>query len=181
MTTTTPSSASQLTRRSAILGAAGLGIGTPLLAACDDGSTSEVTEDPASSTAATSPSAISSDSTTSDSTTSDGATSDGATSAGAAPAGDPIASTDDIEVGGGTIFADEDVVVTQPEAGTFKAFSATCTHKQCTVSKVEDQQIVCTCHYSKFSIEDGSVESGPASTSLPEESITVANGQIYLG
>ena len=158
----------QMTRRSTLLGAAGLGIGVPVLAAC--GADGTEATDPAgdpTSAAATTPSSADQSSGT-------------ASSDGAAPTGDPIASTDDIEVGGGKIFADDNVVITQPESGTFKAFSATCTHQQCLVTKIEDKQIVCTCHFSKYSIEDGSVESGPAPKPLPEETISVTGGQIYL-
>ena len=60
------------------------------------------------------------------------------------------------------MFADKDVVVTQPTAGEFKAFSATCTHQGCKVKSVADGVIVCPCHGSKFAIADGSVAAGPA-------------------
>ncbi|WP_107473714.1 Rieske (2Fe-2S) protein, partial [Streptomyces griseiscabiei] len=43
--------------------------------------------------------------------------------------GKEIAKTSDIPEGGGKIFASEGVVVTQPEAGSFKAFSSVCTHQ----------------------------------------------------
>ena len=38
-----------------------------------------------------------------------------------------LTSTADVPVGGGVIIADEKVVITQPKAGEFKAFSSTCT------------------------------------------------------
>jgi hypothetical protein len=46
-----------------------------------------------------------------------------------APGAGVLAATADIPVGGGRVFAAADVVVTQPRAGTFVAFSATCTHQ----------------------------------------------------
>ena len=74
----------------------------------------------------------------------------------------------DVPVGGGVILDKEKLVVTQPEAGTFKAFSSTCTHQGCTVTKVADGTIDCPCHGSTFSVEDGSVQGGPAPSPLPE-------------
>lgn len=78
----------------------------------------------------------------------------------------------DIPVGGGKIFADQGVVVTQPKAGEFKAFSTTCTHRGCKVDKVADGTIDCPCHGSMYSIEDGSVVGGPAPAPLPEKTVT---------
>lgn len=89
----------------------------------------------------------------------------------------PIA---DIAVGGGVIYADQKVVVTQPAAGDFKAFSAVCTHKGCTVSKVADGLITCACHGSQFSIEDGSVQTGPASAPLPAMPVTVSGDTVMV-
>ena len=70
--------------------------------------------------------------------------------------------TSDIEVGGGAVYADREVVVTQPTEGEFKAFDATCTHQGCQVGDVSDGTIHCPCHNSRFSIEDGSL-GAPAS------------------
>ena len=52
--------------------------------------------------------------------------------------GKDLAATSDVPVGGGAIFSDEKVVVTQPTEGTFKAFTAVCTHQGCVVSNVEE-------------------------------------------
>ncbi|WP_329215898.1 Rieske (2Fe-2S) protein [Streptomyces sp. NBC_01485] len=97
-----------------------------------------------------------------------------------AAAGRELAKTTDIPVGGGKIFADEKVVVTQPTKDDFKAFSAICTHMGCTVAKVADGTIDCPCHGSKYHIADGSVAHGPAPKPLPAEQITVAGGVIKL-
>lgn len=105
-----------------------------------------------------------------------------AASPGASPGGgQQLAATSDIPVGGGTIFKERKVVVTQPEEGEFKAFSAVCTHAQCLVSTVSDGTINCPCHGSKFSITDAAVEAGPATRPLPAEQITVSGGEIRLG
>jgi nitrite reductase/ring-hydroxylating ferredoxin subunit len=92
-----------------------------------------------------------------------------------------LASTSEIPVGGGKVFSAEKVVVTQPAAGEFKGFSAVCTHLQCLVDQVAGGTIDCPCHGSQFSVKNGSVVTGPATSPLPAQSITVAGGQITLG
>jgi Rieske Fe-S protein len=92
--------------------------------------------------------------------------------------GNAIAKTSDIPVGGGTIIGDQKIVVTQPTAGEFKAFSNICTHQRCRVSSVANGLINCKCHNSAFSIEDGSVKGGPASSPLPETPVRVDGSDI---
>ncbi len=86
----------------------------------------------------------------------------------------------DVPVGGGTIVADQRVVVTQPTQGEFKAFSAVCTHQGCIVAKVENTKITCTCHNSMFSAADGSVLSGPAPRALAARTVTVNGGTLTI-
>ncbi len=88
--------------------------------------------------------------------------------------------TSEVPVGGGKIYPQQMVVVTQPAAGTFKCFSATCTHAGCLLHNVTGGNINCTCHGSQFSIADGSVTRPPAEQPLPAEQITVTGGQITL-
>ncbi|MFH9549487.1 Rieske (2Fe-2S) protein [Streptomyces sp. NPDC051445] len=97
-----------------------------------------------------------------------------------ASAGQELAKTTDIPVGGGKIFAEEKVVVTQPAKGDFKAFSAVCTHQGCTVGSIADGIIHCPCHKSEFRIADGSVAGGPAPKPLPAKNITVEGDAINL-
>ena len=104
-----------------------------------------------------------------------------ATDSGSAPApsaGEKIGPTSDVPVGGGKIYADQKLVVTQPSGGDFKAFSAICTHQGCLVASVAGGTINCPCHGSKFSIEDGSVQGGPAPSALEAVTVTVKGGEI---
>ena len=86
----------------------------------------------------------------------------------------------DIPEGGGKIFKDHSVVVTQPASGTFKAFSTRCPHQGCAVSSISGGVIVCPCHGSEFSVTDGSVKKGPATTGLAAENVTVSGDSITL-
>ncbi|MGV9734821.1 QcrA and Rieske domain-containing protein [Rhodococcus aetherivorans] len=96
-----------------------------------------------------------------------------------AAAGQPLAAVADIPVGGGRIFPDQKVVVTQPAAGEVLAFSAICTHQGCTVAAVQDGTINCPCHGSRFNL-DGTVANGPAARPLESRAVTVENGEITL-
>ncbi|MEV5170965.1 Rieske (2Fe-2S) protein [Streptomyces flaveolus] len=107
-----------------------------------------------------------------------GSKSGGTTENGAG--GTALAKTADIPEGGGKIFKDQGVVVTQPSAGTYKAFSSKCTHQGCAVGSVANGVIVCPCHNSEFSVTDGSVKKGPATRPLPAAQITVSGDEIKL-
>ncbi|HZM82799.1 MAG TPA: Rieske (2Fe-2S) protein [Candidatus Limnocylindrales bacterium] len=95
-------------------------------------------------------------------------------------ASDVLAKKSDIPVGGGKIFGEQLVVVTQPTAGTFAGFSAMCTHQQCVLAKVEGGTINCGCHGSKFAISDGSVRNGPATTRLEKRELKIEGDDIKL-
>jgi Rieske Fe-S protein len=115
-------------------------------------------------------------------TTPSAAPSAAATSAAPAPAGGgqvlgPAAA---LVVGGGVVYDAAKVVVTQPTAGAYKAFTAVCTHQQCIVDNVEKGTINCACHGSKYSITDGSVVHGPATSPLAAKTVSVADGNVTL-
>jgi Rieske Fe-S protein len=88
--------------------------------------------------------------------------------------------TADIPVNGGKIFKETNTVVTQPKAGTFKAFTATCTHQGCPVASVSNGTINCNCHGSQYSAADGSVKKGPATKGLTPKTATVSGDSITV-
>ena len=92
-----------------------------------------------------------------------------------------LAKTTDIPVGGGKILTGPKIVITQPKADSFKAFTAVCTHLGCTVGTVSGGTINCPCHGSKFSVANGSVVKGPATSPLAPISIKVQGTSIVQG
>ncbi len=114
----------------------------------------------------------------------DGADRGGQDRGGQGQPGTVLATTDQVEVGGGYVAVEHRVVVTQPAEGTFRAFSAVCTHQGCLVRTVQQGVIICPCHGSQFSVEDGSVVvaapgADPATQgALPEVPIEVTGDQI---
>ena len=116
-----------LSRRNALAGAATVGIGLPFLAACsgDSGETATDTSS-ASESASETPSGSPSEK----------------DSAGGSAGGAALGAAADVPVGGGVVFKDEKVVVTQPAKGEFKGFSAICTHQGCPVASVADGVIM---------------------------------------
>jgi Rieske Fe-S protein len=151
----------ETTRRTVVFGASGAGLAV-VLSACSGYSTGG---DTAAAPTAESPRPA-------------GEATDNSAAGGSA---DAIAKTADIPEGGGKVFESEKLVVTQPQAGTFKAFTAVCTHQGCTVASVSNGTINCPCHGSKFSIADGSVANGPAKQPLAEKQIKVSGDSISLG
>jgi Rieske Fe-S protein len=151
---------SETTRRTVLAGAAGVGAAA-LLAACnsDDGSGTGNGSDGGQQAAPTA---------------------GGQQQAGQQGGGAALAKTSEIPVGGGKVIDGKSVVVTQPVAGQFKAFSSTCTHAGCTVSSVSNGTINCPCHGSRFSVKDGSVKSGPAPSGLAEKNVTVQGDSVVL-
>lgn len=119
------------------------------------------------------PAAEPSSSSTSTSASAGGSTSEPATGAGSPAAGGTPVS--EIPVGGGKIFADREVVVTQPTEGTLKAFSTTCTHQGCAVTTINDGHIICPCHGSAFDIESGApTEASQAKRPLQAKTVAMS-------
>jgi Rieske Fe-S protein len=149
----------EMSRRVLIRGAALTGVAVPVLAACG----SDDADQNGDANSADSPDAADSPESPDD----------------GAEGGTTVA-TSDVPVGGGTILAEEMVVVTQPTEGEFMAFSAVCTHQGCPVQSVSDGTINCQCHGSAFAIEDGSVVNGPATRPLESKSVSVEGDSVRV-
>src|SRR4051794_9633378 len=92
-----------------------------------------------------------------------------------------IGTVSQIPVGGAVIVSSAGVVLARDDAGTVKAYSATCTHQGCAVTDIRDGLIICPCHGSKFAISDGAVKAGPAPRPLPMIKVTVEGDAIFSG
>jgi Rieske Fe-S protein len=150
------------TRRLVLLGAGAVGA-TAVLAACG---TSTSSTNSTGSDFSTDPAPAGSK----------GAAAGGDSGSGSTSGGTTLAKVADVKVGSGVITAN--YVITQPEAGTFKAFTKVCPHAGCDVNKVDAGVIKCPCHGSQFSIKDGSVTTGPATKGLTEKTVKVDGANI---
>jgi Rieske Fe-S protein len=143
-----------LTRRN-VLAAGALGVAGVSLAACSSGE--ETTTTPAD---------------------------DGGASPQASPAasGEALVAAADVPLEGGVIIdsGQTKVVVTQPQADQYVGLSAVCPHQGCLVNEVVDATIVCPCHGSQFSITDGAVIQGPATSGLASVPVELDGDQIVL-
>lgn len=118
-----------------------------------------------------------------------GTTGASGTSAGtptASSAASPSTQTTAIEVaqvpvGGGAVFPKQKVVVTQPQEGTFKAFSIVCPHQGCPVSTVTEGTINCLCHGSSFDLATGEPVAGPAKEGLDPKTVTKGPDGLTVG
>jgi Rieske Fe-S protein len=86
--------------------------------------------------------------------------------------------TSDVPVGGALVVGT--VVVSQPVAGSFRAFSNICTHQTCVISRLNGDVLECACHGSRFSATDGAVLRGPANRPLDERDVTVEGDTITV-
>ncbi|MDQ4127155.1 MAG: Rieske (2Fe-2S) protein [Actinomycetota bacterium] len=97
--------------------------------------------------------------------------------------GEPITQESDVEPGSALEFTDEETgqqaILVHLESGDFAAYSAICTHRQCTVG-YSDGNLACPCHGSVFDpTNDGAVVNGPATQPLPEIPVEVRNGEVF--
>lgn len=93
-----------------------------------------------------------------------------------------VCKTSDVPIGSGKKFTVEGtpILVTQPKAGDFRAFSAVCTHAGFVMSTVLNSEIVCDNHGAVYSAEDGSVKKGPATRALGKITVTVEGDSVLV-
>jgi Rieske Fe-S protein len=167
-------------RRCVLLGAGVLGV-AGVLTACSTAAVPYNAND-AGQAPGTTPSANGSDAASAMATqpSSSASAKSGGSMNGSGQMGTVLGMASAVPVGGGMVYTDAKVVVTQPSKGEYKAFSAVCTHVGCLCNQVAAGTINCPCHGSKFKITDGSVVAGPAPAPLAAKTVTVSGGKILL-
>ncbi|GAB2645405.1 Rieske (2Fe-2S) protein [Kribbella swartbergensis] len=143
------------------------GAGAPILAACGGDDTGSAGGAGTTSAPGSAPTSAASS-----------APSSAPSSSAPASGGTVLGPASEVPVGGGKVYPEAKVVVTQPSAGQYKGFSAVCTHQGNPIGSVEGGQIVCPFHNSHFSITDGSPVSGPANAPLPPVNVAVEGSNI---
>ena len=90
--------------------------------------------------------------------------------------------TSDLKPNEGRIFrfGNQPALLVRLEDGSYKAFSATCTHLNCTVQYRGDlKQIWCACHNGTYDLGGKNV-SGPPPRPLEVYTVNVADGEIVV-
>ncbi len=88
----------------------------------------------------------------------------------------------DFAIDSGTIikFGTKPVILIRDAKGAFKAFSATCTHLDCTVQYRSDFGMIwCACHNGKYDLNGRNV-SGPPPRPLDEFTVTVQGDEVLI-
>ena len=163
--TTVPPTPTELSRRRVLRVAAVSGAGAALLVACGGDDAATDSSGPADGGSTSTPAGTSSPAEPTD-------------DSGGDSGGGGLVATADVPVKGGVVLDDQKIVVTQPASGEFKAFTAVCTHQQCTVASVKANTITCPCHGSTYSALDGSVKGGPATSPLREIAVAVEGDRV---
>ncbi len=111
-------------------------------------------------------------------------TTGGTTSTTTAALGTEIGAASQVPVKGSATFTlanGNPGIVVQAVAGQFEAYDATCTHAGCPVSYyASNNMLVCPCHGSMFSVDNGDVLGGVAPTPLVKYPVTDVNGKLYI-
>lgn len=87
-----------------------------------------------------------------------------------------------IEKESGTIirFGNKPVILVRTAAGELRAFSATCTHLDCTVQYRKDMGVIwCACHNGRYDLSGRNI-AGPPPRPLDEFRVVVQGGEVFL-
>jgi cytochrome b6-f complex iron-sulfur subunit len=98
-----------------------------------------------------------------------------------ASGGQALARTSEVPAGSALRFknAGQPAVLVHLQSGEFVAYSAVCTHQQCTVA-YKNGELACPCHGSVFDpTNGGEVVNGPAQTPLPGIPVEVHGGEVF--
>jgi len=88
----------------------------------------------------------------------------------------------DIEMDSGTIvrFGNRPVILVRTSNGEFRAFSATCTHLDCTVQYRKDMGMIwCACHNGRYDLNGRNV-AGPPPRPLDEYRVLVQGDEVSV-
>ncbi|MGQ4515925.1 Rieske 2Fe-2S domain-containing protein [Streptomyces sp. DW26H14] len=86
-----------------------------------------------------------------------------------------------VPVGGARLYRDDKVVVYCPAKGSYKGFSAVCTHQGCVLTEIVGTTGECPCHGSRFDVTTGKVVQGPAQAPLPPVPVRAEGGRLVAG
>lgn len=85
-----------------------------------------------------------------------------------------------VDVGSGYVDSTNKIIVLQPKAGEYKAYSSVCPHQGCSVSGITETALVCPCHGSRFDPATGKVTAGPAQSDLPAKQVKVEGDKLHI-
>jgi Rieske Fe-S protein len=107
----------------------------------------------------------------------------GSTASGTNKPGQKIADASALPVGSARSFTEPDTgkpaVLYHPDAATFVALRAVCTHAGCTVAfDPAAKLLLCPCHGSEFDPATGTVVRGPAGSPLTKVAVAVKSGVV---
>jgi cytochrome b6-f complex iron-sulfur subunit len=77
-------------------------------------------------------------------------------------------------------FGKTPVLVIKEDEENFKAFSATCTHLDCTVQYKKDEKIIwCACHNGKYDMHGRNI-AGPPPRPLDKYIVKLKNNEVFI-
>ncbi len=103
---------------------------------------------------------------------------------GAEPAAVPVATIDELPVGGAKTFhypeGSTPRLLVRTGPSTFVAYDQQCTHLQCpVVPAFRERKLHCPCHNGWFDLDTGRPLAGPPRRSLPRISLEVRENQVF--